>query len=406
MIPEEWSIKTLTDITTQIIDGTHFTPRYTTAGIPFLRVTDIQQSDIDFSSLKFISKAEHELLRKRCAPEKGDLLLSKNGTIGIPKVVSWDWDFSIFVSLALLKLRHQIISASFLEQFFKSEFLERQIRQRSKQGTVLNLHLEEIREFHIPLPANKVEQDKIATALSDVDALLGALDRLIAKKRDLKQAAMQQLLTGKTRLPGFEGEWDVKKFSQLGSTYGGLTGKSKNDFDGGNAYYITFTNVITNTVIDCSKFEKVNISSTELQNRTKMGDLLFNGSSETPEEVALCGVLQEEVSEVYLNSFCFGFRFREGFEADGLFFAYFFRSIEGREIIKSLAQGSTRYNLSKTAFLKTQFRLPSFHEQKAIADVLSDMDAELTALTQRRDKTQVLKQGMMQELLTGRTRLL
>lgn len=254
---------------------------------------------------------------------------------------------------------------------------------------------------YAPLP----EQRAIAEALSDVDGLLGGLDRLIAKKRDLKQAAMQQLLTSQTRLPGFHSEWEVKSLGELGSTYGGLTGKTKANFGEGSGRYITFMNVMSNVVIDCGTFEQVQVAPNESQNRAMKGDLFFNGSSETPEEVAMCAVLHDEVFDVYLNSFCFGFRFREGAEADGLFLAYLLRSREGRELMKSLAQGSTRYNLSKVALLKSPLRLPSLPEQTAIAEVLKEMDGELAALDQRREKTRALKQGMMQELLTGRTRL-
>jgi len=238
-----------------------------------------------------------------------------------------------------------------------------------------------------------------------VDALLGGLDRLIAKKRDLKQAAMQQLLTGQTRLPGFHGEWEVKTLGDLGSTYGGLAGKTKADFGVGPGRYITFMNVMTNTVVDCDSFERVNVAPTESQNRVKKGDLLFNSSSETPEEVAMCAVLTDDVPDLFLNSFCFGFRFHVGAMADRLFLAYYLRSKEGRELMKSLAQGSTRYNLSKVAFLTLPLRLPPPPEQAAIAVVLSDIDAELAALEARRDKTRDLKQAMMQELLTGKTRL-
>ena len=252
-----------------------------------------------------------------------------------------------------------------------------------------------------PLP----EQRAIASALGDVDALLAGMDRLIAKKRDLKQAAMQQLLTGQTRLPGFQGEWDVKRLGEIGATYGGLTGKSKADFGAGAASYVTFINVMTNTVIDPTLFELVNVAPSENQNRVQRGDLLFNGSSETPEEVALCSLVSHDLRNVYLNSFCFGFRLRNDAEVDGLFLTYYIRSAHGREIMKSLAQGSTRYNLSKKALLAAEVRLPKLSEQTAIAGVLCDMDAELTALEARSDKTRALKQGMMQELLTGRTRL-
>jgi len=264
------------------------------------------------------------------------------------------------------------------------------------------------RNFIAPVPVvvpRPPEQRAIATVLSDVDALLSSLRSLIAKKRDLKKAAMQQLLTGKTRLPGFNAEWDLMTLGGLGSTFGGLTGKTKADFGEGSGRYIPFMNIMTNVVIDCDALEQVKIRPRETQNRVLKGDLLFNGSSETPEEVAMCAVLTADVQDLFLNSFCFGFRFRDGAEADGLFLAYYFRSNEGRELIKSLAQGSTRYNLSKTVFLKSPLRLPARPEQTAIASVLTDMDAVLVALEQRLAKTRDIKQAMMQELLTGKTRL-
>ncbi len=277
--------------------------------------------------------------------------------------------------------------------------------QNTVKATVDSLRLPTFQHFLVPLPPPP-EQRAIAETLSDIDALLAGLDRLIAKKRDLKQAAMQQLLTGQTRLPGFKGEWVVKLLGDLGATYGGLTGKSKADFGSGTARYVTFMNVMTNTVIDETTFDSVRVSSAESQNRVERGDLLFNGSSETPEEVALCSLMAGAVPNLYLNSFCFGFRPHKDVQSSGLFLTYYIRSTEGREIMKSLAQGSTRYNLSKNALLAAKVRLPSLAEQTAIATVLSDMDAELAALEARRDKTRSLKQGMMQELLTGRTRLI
>ena len=274
----------------------------------------------------------------------------------------------------------------------------------SGKSGVPGVNRNDIHELLISLPP-LAEQRAIAEALKDMEALLGALDRLIAKKCEIKQAAMQQLVTGQTRLPGFHGEWEVKRFGDLGATYGGLIGKTKADFGVGTARYITFMNVMTNVVIDCETLETVKVSTTESQNLARKGDVFFNGSSETPEEVAMCAVLLEEVRDVYLNSFCFGFRFREGAEADGVFFAYYLRSTEGRELIKSLAQGSTRYNLSKVALLNLSLRLPEIAEQTAIAKVLREMDAELAGLERRQEKTRALKLGMMQELLTGGTRL-
>jgi type I restriction enzyme S subunit len=274
----------------------------------------------------------------------------------------------------------------------------------SVRNAIPKINREELAQFSFALPPLP-EQRAISAALSDADALIASLDALIAKKRDLKLAAMQQLLTGKTRLPGFTREWDLKRLGELGVTYGGLTGKSKADFGHGVGRYIPFLNIMANVVIDPIDLELVDVSANEKQNLAQEGDLFFNGSSETPEEVGMCSLLSCELDNLYLNSFCFGFRLRDKNAAHGLYLAYFFRSQRGRELFAALAQGATRYNLSKRALMAVSFRCPSPTEQVAIAEVMIDMDSALTALEAKRDKARALKQGMMQALLTGRIRL-
>lgn len=281
----------------------------------------------------------------------------------------------------------------------KSEF------ERIAAGnTIKTIGLPYFRLLEIPLPPLN-EQRAISTALLDSDESLKAQDTLIAKKRAIKLATMQQLLGGRTRLPGFTSDWKTVSLASFGRTYGGLGGKTKDDFGRGDARYIPFLNIMNNVVLDPSFLEPVQVCEREHQNHVKKGDLFFNGSSETAEEVGMCSVLLEDVDNVYLNSFCFGFRFDDDATENGLFLAYYFRSSEGRRLLYAEAQGAIRYNLSKTRFLKLPFTLPNRDEQDAIVEVLSDMDAEIAALERRRDKTKSIKQGMMQQLLTGRTRL-
>ena len=335
----------------------------------------------------------------------GEAVLTAGDGVGTGKVFHYiNGKFDVHQRVYRISDFSPRVNGHFFFLYFSRNFYNR-IMQMTAKSSVDSVRRDMITRMMVPLPTIEGEQDAISQAIRDADALLDGLDRLIAKKRDLKQAAMQQLLTGETRLPGFEGEWEVKRLGSLGVTYGGLTGKTKADFGVGSSYYVTFLNVMTNVVINCSTFDRVKLAQSELQNRVKCGDLLFNGSSETPEEVAMCALVDVDIPNLYLNSFCFGFRFHEGTQANGLFMAYYIRSHEGREIMKSLAQGSTRYNLSKNALLKATLRLPSPHEQTAIATVLSDMDAEIAALEQRRNKTKDIKQAMMQELLTGKTRL-
>lgn len=285
-------------------------------------------------------------------------------------------------------------------------FIEKDWIKYSTGSTFDSVNSKQIYETTIAIPDTKEEQKVIASTLTDIDNLIDALDKTIDKKKNIKQGAMQELLTGKKRLEGFSGEWVEKRLGEIGKTYGGMSGKSKVHFGKGNAMYIPFMNILSNPIIDITYLEKVIIGENEQQNKAKIGDVFFNTSSETPEEVGICSVLLNDVDNLYLNSFCFGFRLNDK-EVSGLYLSYFFRSQCGRKLMYALAQGATRYNLSKSLFNQLMITIPkSIKEQNAIVTLLRDMDNEINALENKRGKYVMVKYGMMDELLTGRTRLI
>ena len=193
------------------------------------------------------------------------------------------------------------------------------------------------------------------------------------------------------RFRGFEGEWSRKMIGTIGMTYSGLSGKGKNDFGHGDAKYITFLNVLNNVQIDCSRFEKVEIREGENQNKVHKGDLLFNTSSETPEEVAMCAVMGEEIDNLYLNSFCFGFRLVVP-DVDPLFLAYQMRSPYGRSLMSFIAQGATRYNLPKKEFVKTEIIIPKdIEEQRQIASFLCHLDEQIAVKQRQLERLKQMK---------------
>lgn len=248
-------------------------------------------------------------------------------------------------------------------------------------------------------------QEEISYCLSDIDLLIVNLKNLIKKKKLIKQGVMQELLTGKKRLPGFNKEWKQVELGSLGEIYNGLTGKTKNDFGWGNSKYVTFLNVLNNRKLNNKLFEKVNIN--EVQNFIKYGDLFFNTSSEIPEEVALCSAFMDKTNEnIAVNSFCFGFRLYDLKRIFPLYIVDYFRSNDGRKKIIQIAQGSTRYNLSKEYFLKLLIPIPEYEEQKAISTIISDIDDEINFLEQDLEKCNNIKQGMMEQLLTGKIKLI
>ena len=302
-----------------------------------------------------------------------------------------------------MAIRPTAWNTTFLRYSLLQTFAHRSSFYRSNSGA--QVRGSDILDQPIPIPNRTEEQHAIAAVLSDVDELIGSLEALIAKKRDIKQAAMQQLLTGRTRLPGFDGEWEAVALAEIGQTYGGLAGKTGADFDDGQGRYIAFLDVLENVVLTRKRFDRVRIAPSESQNPVMPGDVLFNATSETPGDLGMGSMVVVDAAELYLNSFCFGFRIADRNRCDPLFLAYLSRGMPGRTAMYRSGTGPTRYNLSKKRFLRLQLPLPPLPEQQAIATVLSDMDAEIAALERRLDKTRAIKQGMMQQLLTGTIRL-
>jgi type I restriction enzyme S subunit len=269
-----------------------------------------------------------------------------------------------------------------------------------------SLNGSQLRSIPLLIPEDIQEQRRIVAALGDADDLIATLERLIAKKHAIKQGITHQLVTGQTRLAGLSARWLGVRLRDAGFTYGGLTGKTKEDFGTGSASFVTFMEVIAGPRLLGQRLERVRVRPNERQNPVRLGDVLFNGSSETPEEVALSAVIDfEPHATTFLNSFCFGYRLKRNDLIDPAYLAYFFRSDAGRMSVMSLAQGATRYNIAKTKFLGLSLELPSVDEQRAIVTILRDCEDEIEAVKQRLAKARDVKQGMMQELLTGRTRL-
>jgi len=408
LIPNEWDIRKFENIVEKITDGTHKTPVYTDNGVPFLRVTDIQDSCIDWNNVKYISKEEHTDLIRRCKPEKGDILYSKNGTIGIPKIVDWDKEFSIFVSLCLIKIKKNgsEVFNKFLESFLASDCCLNQIKMRAKQGTVTNLHLEEIRELLIPLPPIP-EQQRIAEILSSNDTLISKTAELIEKTKEVKQGLMQELLTkgiGHTEFKESElgripKEWVIKPLSNV-TDYVDYRGKTPAKSDDG-MFLITAKNIKQGFIdYDCSK-EYVLFSEYEQimkRGKPQIGDVLI--TTEAP-----CGnVAQIDKTDIALAQRVIKYR---GYEdcLDNTFLKYYLLGDSFQSRLIYLSTGGTVKGIKGSILHQMLLLLPSLEEQNEIATILSSVDKKLQTLTKRKQQLEEIKQGLMQDLLTGRVRV-
>ena len=403
--PPDWEITHLGEIGNFTKGGNISKNMLSSKGFPCVLYGEIY-TKYHFLAKELSSRIPKEYIKNAKQIKYGDILFAGSGETAeeIGKCFTYIGESSAYAGGDLIIFTPYEDNSVFLAYLLNSLPVNKQKEKLGQGHSVVHIYSKHLESIKIPLPPIP-EQIAIAEVLSDVDALIEAQEALIEKKCLIKQGVMQELLTGQKRLPGFDDEWQHVTLKDIGTTYGGLTGKSKSDFENGNSAYIPFLNILENPIINTNQFDYVNVGPLEPQNKALYGDLFFNGSSETPEEVGMCSVLLDNISDLYLNSFCFGFRLFDNVTYYPLFLSHLFRSEVGRDLMFSLAQGATRYNLSKTKFLELVINVPDYKEQQSIAMIISDIDLEINNLEKKVEKIKKIKQGMMQELLTGRTRL-
>jgi|SRR5579872_1527598 len=382
VIPQEWAVASLSlfaDVKTGPFGTALHESDYVNDGTPIITVEHLGERGVVHENLPYVSDADWNRLRAYLL-QPGDIVFSRVGSVdrnALIRDVEGGWLFS--GRLLRVRTRKGNVYPPYLSFYFHSEPFKHRVRAVAVGQTMASLNTQILKGLLVVLPPFP-EQRAIAMALSDVDALLGGLDQVIAKKRDLKQAAMQQLLTGKGRLPGFHREWELRKFSDL------LTFErpdryliKSTDYEGGGDTPVLTAN---KSFILGHTNEKFGICESlpviifdDFTTDSKYVDFPFKVKS------SAIKILRSRRPEVNL------------------------RFVAERMRLVSFPGGEhKRYYISE--YQHIELPTPSPEEQCAIAAVLSDMDAELNVLDARRDKVRDLKQAMMQDLLTGKTRLI
>ena len=395
LIPEDWKLVKLEDLS-ELLGGYAFkSSNFKSSGkFQVVKMSNVYMNDLNLnrsqSYLDKIQSSQTDYLLK-----SGDIIISLTGTVG-----KEDYGFSYRLrdeTNLLLNQRLAKVSAKpdisnvFLDFQLKTRAFLKQFYELGKGGTgnQTNVSIKNLAGLHIPLPPTLEEQQAIASALSDVDELIRSLDRLIEKKEAIKKGTMQQLLTGQKRLPGFDGEWEEIRSGEVV------------DYINGRAY---------------SKHEWENKGTpvVRLQNLTGSGEDYYYSNLNLPEKNYMY-----DGDLIFMWSASFGPYIWNGPKAiyhyhiwkidcnedkiDKMF--YYHKLVRLTEELKQTTSGSTMLHLTKAGMEKFKLNLPQLEEQKAIAQILSDMDRELQTLRQKREKFKQVKQGMMQELLTGKVRL-
>lgn len=411
VIPDDWGDYFLGEVS-HIIDGDRGTnypsskDLFSSGFCLFLSAKNVSNEGFRFSECIFITTEKDELLRNGKL-DKYDIVLTTRGTVGNVAFFDNSVPFDhIRINSGMVILREKKdCYYPLIYIILKSSFFKKQIERSSFGSAQPQLTVKGISQYLIPLPKTKKEQKAIAEALSDVDALIASLEKLIAKKRAIKTATMQQLLTGKTRLPGFSGEWGKTILGQICSFENGDRSSNYPSPSSFRKSGIPF--------INAGHVADGKISPREMDYITQEAYDRLGGGKVMAGDILFC--LRGSLGKFGLVSNTFG----KGAIASSLviirpknaevcceYLLCYFSSALCAQMIEAWAGGAAQPNLGAKELARFSIWQPSLSEQTAIATVLSDMDSEITSLEQRRNKTKAIKQGMMQELLTGRTRLL
>lgn len=382
MIPEEWVAQALGPHV-QINSGESPSLfRFETSGVPYFKVDQLNNDS------KYLSATPYFFRKGKTVP-RGSLIFPKRGaSILLNKVRILASDS--FMDTNLMTLTPE---PSLDNEYLYYTLTHIGLWKFSDTTSIPQINNKHVNPLVVPVP-HLSEQRAIAAVLSDVDALLAKLDQLITKKRDLKQAAMQQLLTGQTRLPGFSKEWDMKRVAELGDVVTGGTPRTDiNDFWGDGYPWVTPTDISSHRDMYTSERSLTQKGLNEIRalpaNTVLVTCIASIGKNAI---LKIEGGCNQQINAVIPNK-----------NNSAEFLYYLFEA--SKQYLLANAGTTATSIISKAAFGELAFKVPSLSEQSAIAAVLFDIDAEIAALEARRDKTRRLKQGMMQELLTGRIRL-
>lgn len=387
---DDWEQRKLGNLATVEMNKRIFKEQTTTKGdIPFYKIGTFG-SDAD----SFISRELFEEYKNKYPyPNIGDTLISASGSIG--RTVVYNGEDAYYQDSNIVWLNHNgQIDNSFLLQFYN------QVKWAGLEGsTIKRLYNKNILETNIALP--KIEEQRlIGKFFKLVDSSITLYQRKLDKMKLNKRVLLQKLFPQngctipEVRFKGFTDAWEQRKLGSIGSTYTGLSGKTKEDFGHGEAQYITYLNVFQNTISDITMTDKVEIDTT--QNEVKYGDVLFTTSSETPEEVGMSSVWLGDTPNIYLNSFCFGFRPNQ--KINPYFLGYSLRAPYMRDKIKILAQGISRYNISKNKVMELEISLPNYEEQKLLGTFLQRIDLIITLHQCKLDRLISIKKALLQQL--------
>lgn len=397
VIPEDWEITAVgrvAEVKTGPFGSALHEKDYVTDGTPIITVEHLTERGVSHSNLPLVSDADKARL-KAYVLRQDDIVFSRVGSVDRNALIKSAEDGWLF-SGRLLRVRptSRTICAPYLSYHFHSDTFKQRVRDVAVGQTMASINTQILKGVSAVLPPTRAEQEAIAEALSDADALIESMEQLLAKKRQIKQGAMQELLTGKKRLPGFSGEWEVKKVCELGNLVtGGTPSTQWSTYWGEEFPWVTPTDISGQKDIHATERQLTSEGLAALR-ALPANSVLVTCIASIGKNAILRrpGACNQQINAVVPTA------------ANDVDFLYYLFEASKQYLLANAGITATLI-ISKRAFSELSFCVPSADEQSAIAAILSDMDAEIAALEAKLAKARQIKQGMMQELLTGRIRL-
>lgn len=398
---DAWEQRELREITLKI--GSGKTPKgggssYVLEGIPLLRSQNVYDDLIDLNDVAYITPHTDEEM-KNSRVVKNDVLLNITGaSIGRSAVYRHSSPANVNQHVCIVRPAEGY-SSDFIQLNLTSPKGQQQIDNNQAGGGREGLNFQQIGKMSFTFPSIE-EQDQISALLKKLDYLITLHQRELELLKDTKKSLLEKMFpkegadVPRIRFEGFTDAWEQRKLGELGDTFTGLSGKTKEDFGHGDAKFVTYVNVFGNVITDPNGVESVEID--DKQNQVKYGDVFFTTSSETPEEVGMSSVWLENTKNVYLNSFCFGYR--PTVEVDPYYLAFMLRSPEIRKKFIFLAQGISRYNISKNKVMEMKVPFPEFNEQRKIGEFFKNLDNLITLHKREVNSLKNLKKSLLQQM--------
>ncbi len=330
----------------------------------------------------------------------GDFIYSSNnletGSIGLNRY----GNASISPVYSIFKNTDLSVSEFIGQRLTQKDFINQMVKWR--QGVIYGqwrIHESDFIKLEILVP-NISEQQKIGEYFSFLDNLIKSQQQKLEKLKNIKKSMLDKMFPKngsqfpEIRFKGYTTVWKKQKLGEIGETYSGLSGKTKEDFGHGCASFVTYMNVYSNPIANADGIESIEID--KKQHSVQKGDVFFTTSSETPEEVAMSSVWMESSNNIYLNSFCFGFHLKE--VVNNFYMAYLLRSSSFRNEVIPLAQGISRYNISKNKVMDINICLPDIKEQEKIGTFFSLLDNLIKSHQQKLEKLKNIKKSFLEKM--------